>query len=269
MTIFSRTRRGAAEEAAVLEREADATTPPAPAQTAAMKRPEPVALQLADPPDLSEYEEVAAVLGFYPPQLAEHKREIERREVLSFMLDNGFPVYDNKQVHDFMSDLAEKADRVFVWAPLDSNPRAISAERNAARDGPRYVPPTPAMQQASQMLGASNQMLGFAEMLGMPSPTPMAFDQIDQMMRMQSVQTRTHGQTVGSPYSKAVPLHILKRAVAVKKRFPEAKFYVSDYAVHDPDPFIMVRVGNCEPVVFGVWDEPSFGDIKKRDREER
>lgn len=70
-----------------------------------------------------------------------------------------------------------------------------------------------------------------------------------------------HGQTVSAGYDKAVPLDILKRAGALKKKFGEkVDFFVSDYAVKDPDPFIMLKAKGIEqPIIFGVWDEPNWG----------
>jgi hypothetical protein len=76
-----------------------------------------------------------------------------------------------------------------------------------------------------------------------------------------SVSREEHGLIVPSPYRKRVPLEMLKRAAAIKEKFgKEVEFYVSDYAVVDPDPFIMVKRGNCEHIVFGVWDEPGWGN---------
>jgi hypothetical protein len=62
------------------------------------------------------------------------------------------------------------------------------------------------------------------------------------------------------PYDKAVPIHILRQVKKIQDKFgDQVKFFVSDYAVPDPDPFIMVTALDVDRVIFGVWDEPGFG----------
>lgn len=198
---------------------------PAPASNVAvLERPEPVTVTLDPLPDLSEYEEIAKVLGFEPPEIRKQKTEIVRRELIEFILDKGYPIYANDAVHKYMSALAEKDDRVFVWARLrGETDREMSArhERDSA-------------QRLFEL-------------------------QMSSLTRMQNiVQTRVHGQFTNG-YHRPVPIEMLKRAAEIKKKFDAAEFYVSDYAVMVPDPFIMVKLRDCEHVVFGVWDEPGFG----------
>lgn len=190
-----------------------------------LTKPAPITPEMPDLPDLAEYEEIANVLGFVPPEIAARKVEIARREVIEFILDKGYPIYSNKAVHDYMAKLAEKDDRVFVWARL----------RGETHDE-RML----AFQLRSIEFNSINAMnlLGSAQ---------------------NSVSTRIHGQ-ITNGYHRPVPLEMLKRAAEIKKRFgAEVEFYVSDYAVVNPDPFIMVKRGQCEHIVFGVWDEPGFG----------
>ena len=72
------------------------------------------------------------------------------------------------------------------------------------------------------------------------------------------------GCTISGLYEKLVPIHILKRMKVVRELFKreKPKFYVTDYAVPDPDPFISVVFPDGQSVIFGVWDEPGFGDLK-------
>lgn len=63
-----------------------------------------------------------------------------------------------------------------------------------------------------------------------------------------------------SQYTKTVPIHILRRAKAIRDVRPEAKFFVSEVRV--PDPFIMTLIPDLGRAIFGVWDEPGFGDLK-------
>lgn len=180
-----------------------------------MERPAPIAWEPAPLPDLTEYEEVAKVLGFEPPQIRANKIEMKRREMIEFLLDKGYPMYGNDAVHRYMTKLAERDGKVFVWARL-GNARPLSPYEEMRREIARDYSNT--------------------------------------------VQKEEHGQIVHRGYHRPVPIEMLKRATEIKKRFgDEAEFYVSDYAVVVPDPFIMVKRGECEHIVFGVWDEPTFG----------
>lgn len=69
----------------------------------------------------------------------------------------------------------------------------------------------------------------------------------------------TDGDLVNGPYTKTIPVHILRRAKQIKDFDPTAQFFVSEVA--DPDPFIMAMTDQGR-VIFGVWDEPGFGDLK-------
>lgn len=69
-----------------------------------------------------------------------------------------------------------------------------------------------------------------------------------------------HDKWAYRPYDKAVPIHILRQVKKIQDCFgDQVLFFVSDYAVPDPDPFIMVTALDVEKIVFGVWDEPGFG----------
>jgi len=68
------------------------------------------------------------------------------------------------------------------------------------------------------------------------------------------------------PYDRLVPLHALQKVAKIEAEFGDSvKFFVSDYAAPDVDPFIMVRPTMCDSgghqyhLVFDVWDEPGFG----------
>lgn len=183
-------------------------------------KPRPIVPEMPALPDLAEYEEIASVLGFEPPEIAQRKVEVARREVIEFILDKGFPIYSNKAVHDYMAKLAEKDDKVFVWARL----RGETEDERGIRFRMERLE-----MDIDWRRGLSN-----------------------------TVRTRQHGQLTNG-YHRPVPIEMLKRAAAIKKQFSDAEFYVSDYAVVVPDPFIMVKRGGCEHIVFGVWDEPGFG----------
>jgi hypothetical protein len=67
-----------------------------------------------------------------------------------------------------------------------------------------------------------------------------------------------------SVYDKMVPLHILQDVKLLDKKFDgKVGFFVTDYAVPRPDPFILVSAPqeSAERIIFGAWDEPGFGVI--------
>ena len=59
-------------------------------------------------------------------------------------------------------------------------------------------------------------------------------------------------------YDKAVPIEMLRRVKIIGAAVPEARFFVSNYADPNPDPFIMTVTSDYEIIVFGCWDEPGF-----------
>lgn len=61
------------------------------------------------------------------------------------------------------------------------------------------------------------------------------------------------------PYAYAVPLRVLATVEKMVEQFGDkVKFFVSDYAVPKPDPFIMVTALDIPMFVFDHWDEPDF-----------
>ena len=58
-------------------------------------------------------------------------------------------------------------------------------------------------------------------------------------------------------YTKPVPLNALKLVKRISDKFPDAKFYVSDWVEHRPDPFLQVEYGGKAFIVYH-WDEPKF-----------
>lgn len=69
------------------------------------------------------------------------------------------------------------------------------------------------------------------------------------------------------PYERLVPAHALEKVAKIEAKFGDrVKFFVSDFASSNPDPFIMVRpamsISGEEAeyyMIFDVWDEPGFG----------
>lgn len=69
------------------------------------------------------------------------------------------------------------------------------------------------------------------------------------------------------PYDRLVPIGALEKVAKIEAKFgDQVKFFVSDYASPNADPFIMVRpaMHNSGAVaeynlIFDAWDEPGFG----------
>lgn len=63
-------------------------------------------------------------------------------------------------------------------------------------------------------------------------------------------------------YTQPIPLHVLHRAVAIKKGVPECEVLVN-HLVHTavPDPFLVVKMG-AHVFYVDVWDEPKWESSK-------
>lgn len=61
------------------------------------------------------------------------------------------------------------------------------------------------------------------------------------------------------PYSHAIPLRVLLTVEKIHREFGDrVKFFVTDFAVPRPDPFIAVWAPDIPRFVFDFWDEPDF-----------
>ncbi|HBP00777.1 MAG: hypothetical protein UY41_C0016G0005 [Candidatus Moranbacteria bacterium GW2011_GWE1_49_15] len=157
---------------------------------------------------LGAYETLAAEVGFYPLQLF-------KEQLMRFLAEEKIPNYDYGQVDKYMTHMAEKEGKIWIWRPL------------RAKDG---------------KLGSEN-LMGHT--------------------KKNEPDWRGHGSFYNgypgySQYDKFVPPHILRLVKKISERFPKLAFFVSDYAVPNPDPFIMMMTEGIDPIVFGVWDEPTF-----------
>lgn len=73
--------------------------------------------------------------------------------------------------------------------------------------------------------------------------------------------------TGGRVYSRAVPVHVVRLVGRIPADLrDELGFYVTDFEVPNPDPFLMATP-RMEPrnralwTVLAVWDEPGFGEF--------
>lgn len=156
-------------------------------------KPAPIKVELAPLPDMSEYEEIGRVLGFHPPELEQQKAEVRRRELIEFCLDNGYPIYDNQHVHDYMSGLAKKVKKIFVWCPVDRAPREADYMRrhmlyinDAAEHGTivgeqySHAIPIDILRRAAAMKAAIPEVRIYASDYAIPNPDPFIAARLGQ-----------------------------------------------------------------------------------------
>jgi len=75
------------------------------------------------------------------------------------------------------------------------------------------------------------------------------------------------GLMSATQYQHAVPIRVLRNVQALLEKMPGAKFFVSDYEVIKPDPFLAVTTAKLLPAnkvfIIDVWDEPGFEEVTK------
>ena len=175
-------------------------------------------------------------------------------------------------------ELPDTAAYEALCAELDISPQAIVGNRVVRAFQSKRIPRYDAAEVSAYMTSITPaglhwgwQRLGKSGSVESPYQNQEYF--IDQrgvahtsaIFRVDSGMFANYdGVTIGGEYKKLVPMHILKRMKAVKEMFADEnpRFFVTDYAVPDPDPFIKVCLDCGEEVIFGVWDEPGFGDLK-------
>jgi len=168
------------------------------------RKPKPIKIELPKMPP-KEFEKLYSSINYKVPGLTNSSR------LRNFLIEQQIPIYNEKEVHDYMAKLARKKRKIYVWKPL--------------RD-------------------------------------------IDKENRFQWGEVFEHGQYKWfddkqyGVYPHPVPIHILNDVKIIHDKFGnEAKFFVTDYAVKMPDPFILVTLDGIDRIIFGAWDEPGFGVV--------
>lgn len=79
---------------------------------------------------------------------------------------------------------------------------------------------------------------------------------------VKKVRTNVHwyenGAVSEDQYNRPVPLSTLRIVSKIAAEFPQAHFFVSDYQVGRPDPFLAVAAPDVPLIIVDVWDEPDF-----------
>lgn len=216
-------------DTAVMERSAPAQMS---SSSTKAKAKTPAALADAELPDTAEYEALCSELGIAPTAIVANR-------VLHTFQSKRIPRYDAAEVSAYMASITPKGLH-WGWQRLGT------IKSKAERDMAAVIERQNAIWQSARGVGI---------VMGSGSAVFGIDDDFTRHM---------NGGTINGKYKKLVPMHILKRMKVVKELFSDEdpKFYVTDYAVPDPDPFIKVRLACGEEVIFGVWDEPGFGDLK-------
>jgi hypothetical protein len=89
-------------------------------------KPEPITPDLAAPSnELAEYDAIAAELDFAPTDLKKDRQERARHSLVGFMLDNGMPIYDTKNVDKFMDGIVAQKNYEAAQARRKSGGRGV------------------------------------------------------------------------------------------------------------------------------------------------
>src|SRR3989344_5481107 len=103
------------------------------------------------------------------------------------------------------------------------------------------------------------QLLGFV-------PAELTRAQLLEFFEQESIKFYDKKEWRCRPYERLVPFHALEKVAKIETKFGDrVKFFVSDYATPNVDPFIMVRPAACDScdheynLIFDAWDEPGFG----------
>jgi len=231
-------------------------------------------------PYLEEYAEIAGQLGIaVPDQLIE--------EFKAFLVEQDIPVFALAEVVKYMDAKAakESKDRCgWEWRPLrdqDALPD-VRFGTEARRD---YVGTTEERPDGIQITPGSDYWRGPRRIARMPAGMPAGMmattAPISELRNYQAAMLQAQAQQALQPqtyvepgssktYDKTVPLHALRKALLIDKKFAgKVSLFVCDYAlapqVQYPDPFLMAVIPNPKldigigRFVIDFWDEPGFG----------
>lgn len=198
----------------------------------------------------------------YAKEIAELKKEIDARRPRR--------VSEVREEHTNV-ELAPKPEPISdtTIVPLDTYSQ-LARELD-------YNPPTMLVQELRNFMAANSlpiydtdQVEAYMASLAKKADKDWHWYPLRDMDRSREITVRStfkigrvfNGST--SLYSKEVPIHVLRLISRIPKHLrDEFGFFVTDYSVPNPDPFLMaVPFGrpNRELItVIAVWDEPGFG----------
>lgn len=230
---------------------------------------------------LDEYSELAAAAGLSVPDA-----NIEAFK--DFLVVKDWSVFSLANVISYMDRKAadESKDKCgWEWRPLREKDHVLNAEwgREARREWHiNNVPKT--IQAASDYYSGpaeriENERVWVDLPMAQGAPIPHS-NMTSTVMGVTSGYLKETGNKIRQlsaarvkTYDKTIPIHALKKVVAVEKEFTKAPvhFFVCDYAVAPqveyPDPFLMAVIP-CDNdsqargvgrFIIDFWDEPGFG----------
>lgn len=194
-----------------------------------------------DESSIAEYREVAATIGLKPIDLL-----IE--EFKLFLANRDIPTFNIAEVRSYMDGITAR-----------DNPSKLGWHWRPVREKDRFQASfgVGSVEDHGESLSARYSM--------QQNATPYQF-----------IPTRRpssdHYNPASPVYTRAIPLHALKKIALVEKEFGAGKvnFLVTEYTtephvVITPDPFLMAVIPNAElhagkgRFIIDVWDEPGFG----------
>jgi len=161
-------------------------------------------------------------------ELGLKNRALDEVRIKQILAAEDILIYPEPQVADFLRAHAKKElgpNGTWVWKPLFEEKR--DAEVNRSRNV--------LMQQQA----------GFTPTVWLVSGGP-------------PTSAMYEGERKLSVYEKPVPMSALLLVKKIRALIPTADFYVSDYAVLNPDPFLMFTVNGGPVYIVAHWDEPEF-----------
>lgn len=232
---------------------------------------------------LDEYSELAAVAGLNVP-------DANIESFKDFLVVKDWSVFNLSAVISYMDKkaAAESKDKCgWEWRPLRDKDHIINAEwgREPRREWGSRAKPQITQTATDYYSGPAERMERERVWVNAPvgSMTNPA-TQLESSSMTFSGTINGHWENTGnmirqlSPaqvktYDKTIPIHALRKVVAIEKEFTKATvhFFVCDYAlapqIEYPDPFLMAVVP-CDNdsqrrgvgrFVIDFWDEPGFG----------
>lgn len=198
---------------------------------------------------MAEYAAIAKAAGFSHPSLG---ADLAIEQFKDFLRAKDWGVFSLATVIPYMDELAKKSGAGYGW---------------------EWRPLRKKDQIAKVLFGTPSHYYNNNNMNGDASAAKDYYygEHSQQRWNGQNNEPQTVPAS-SQPYDRVIPLHALKKVVAIEAEFKAApvSFFVSDYApaphiVTNVDPFLLAVINNPKldkgigRFVIDFWDEPGFG----------
>jgi|SRR5262252_6146719 len=213
--------------------------------------------------ELKDYVTLSKSLGIPNPQA-------DREELKSLLHELGLSIYPNAKVDSYLREKARTeggATVYWCWKPLREIDKLSSMNRFLAG----FQAPISRQQDVVRSSGIST-------VAGTGQPWRDQFDwttaqnalaamqvnasslQLRDVLTASTFTNLPHGRVEsGSVYGHSVPYPVLLTVKSIVDRLPDVQFFVTDYAVATPDPFLAVSRPSIDDMfIIERWDEPGF-----------